>query len=123
MQTNYKIVSSYEYDAISGQYKQINYQNEDYSLVNDFDFANILNATDENLNNNDFISNNDTQSSGYNSHLNNYTHMLNIYTLRFRQGENELPTAKTQNSHKDTMQEKSDEQQNNSLLKDLLNMT
>lgn len=35
MQVNYRTISSYEYDAISGQYKQVDKQIEDYSSSGD----------------------------------------------------------------------------------------
>ncbi|MCW1559069.1 hypothetical protein OLT15_07825, partial [Campylobacter jejuni] len=43
MQVNYRTISSYEYDAISGQYKQV----EDYSSSGNSDFMDILNKADE----------------------------------------------------------------------------
>lgn len=42
MQVSYKTISSYEYDAISGQYKQVDKQVEDYSSTSDSDFMDIL---------------------------------------------------------------------------------
>ncbi len=47
MQVNYRTISSYEYDAISGQYKQVDKQVEDYSSSGNSDFMDILNKADE----------------------------------------------------------------------------
>lgn len=48
MQVSYKTISSYEYDAISGQYKQVDKQVEDYSSTSDSDFMDILSKLEEN---------------------------------------------------------------------------
>lgn len=84
MQVSYKTISSYEYDAISGQYKQVDKQVEDYSSTSDSDFMDILSkleensgisSTEENLQNN-------TQSS--NSNSSQYAQMSSMYAYRFR---------------------------------------
>ncbi|EAH4472491.1 hypothetical protein CYA32_07760 [Campylobacter coli] len=123
MQVSYKTISSYEYDAISGQYKQVDKQVEDYSSTSDSDFIDILSkleensgisSTEENLQNN-------TQSS--NSNFSQYAQMSSMYAYRFRQNEGEL-SLKTQSVsvHNDLLNQNANGQnKDSSLLGDLLN--
>ncbi|EKA0235899.1 hypothetical protein OJ892_001074 [Campylobacter coli] len=123
MQVNYRTISSYEYDAISGQYKQVDKQVEDYSSTSDSDFIDILSkleensgisSTEENLQNN-------TQSS--NSNFSQYAQMSSMYAYRFRQNEGEL-SLKTQSVsvHNDLLNQNANGQnKDSSLLGDLLN--
>ncbi|EAC1312604.1 hypothetical protein LSE36_001388 [Campylobacter coli] len=123
MQVSYKTISSYEYDAISGQYKQVDKQVEDYSSTSDSDFMDILSkleensgisSTEENLQNN-------TQSS--NSNSSQYAQMSSMYAYRFRQNEGEL-SLKTQSVsvHNDLLNQNANGQnKDSSLLGDLLN--
>ncbi|EPU0101674.1 hypothetical protein ACVT30_001938, partial [Campylobacter coli] len=104
MQVSYKTISSYEYDAISGQYKQVDKQVEDYSSTSDSDFMDILSkleensgisSTEENLQNN-------TQSS--NSNSSQYAQMSSMYAYRFRQNEGELSLkAQSASVHNDLL--------------------
>ncbi|EAK6755074.1 hypothetical protein E5T72_06825 [Campylobacter coli] len=123
MQVSYKTISSYEYDAISGQYKQVDKQVEDYSSTSDSDFMDILSkleensgisSTEENLQNN-------TQSS--NSNSSQYAQMSSMYAYRFRQNEGEL-SLKVQSAsvHNDLLNQNANGQnKDSSLLGDLLN--
>lgn len=123
MQVSYKTISSYEYDAISGQYKQVDKQVEDYSSTSDSDFMDILSkleensgisSTEENLQNN-------TQSS--NSNSSQYAQMSSMYAYRFRQNEGEL-SLKDQSAsvHNDLLNQNANGQnKDSSLLGDLLN--
>ncbi|EAK6835617.1 hypothetical protein DKO00_05405 [Campylobacter coli] len=123
MQVSYKIISSYEYDAISGQYKQVDKQVEDYSSTSDSDFMDILSkleensgisSTEENLQNN-------TQSS--NSNSSQYAQMSSMYAYRFRQNEGELSLkAQSASVHNDLLNQNANGQnKDSSLLGDLLN--
>lgn len=123
MQVSYKTISSYEYDAISGQYKQVDKQVEDYSSTSDSDFMDILSkleensgisSTEENLQNN-------TQSS--NSNSSQYAQMSSMYAYRFRQNESELSLkAQSASVHNDLLNQNANGQnKDSSLLGDLLN--
>ncbi|EKJ0125916.1 hypothetical protein PB682_000700 [Campylobacter coli] len=123
MQVSYKTISSYEYDAINGQYKQVDKQVEDYSSTSDSDFMDILSkleensgisSTEENLQNN-------TQSS--NSNSSQYAQMSNMYAYRFRQNEGELSLkAQSASVHNDLLNQNANGQnKDSSLLGDLLN--
>ena len=123
MQVSYKTISSYEYDAISGQYKQVDKQVEDYSSTSDSDFMDILSkleensgisSTEENLQNN-------TQSS--NSNSSQYAQMSSMYAYRFRQNEGELSLkAQSASVHNDPLNQNANGQnKDSSLLGDLLN--
>ncbi|EAL2662268.1 hypothetical protein A0R35_05815 [Campylobacter coli] len=123
MQVSYKTISSYEYDAISGQYKQVDKQVEDYSSTSDSDFMDILSkleensgisSTEENLQNN-------TQSS--NSNSSQYAQMSSMYAYRFRQNEGELSLkAQSVSVHNDLLNQNANGQnKDSSLLGDLLN--
>ena len=123
MQVSYKTIISYEYDAISGQYKQVDKQVEDYSSTSDSDFMDILSkleensgisSTEENLQNN-------TQSS--NSNSSQYAQMSSMYAYRFRQNEGELSLkAQSASVHNDLLNQNANGQnKDSSLLGDLLN--
>ncbi|HHW4062397.1 TPA: hypothetical protein ACUU7D_001466 [Campylobacter coli] len=123
MQVSYKTISSYEYDAISGQYKHVDKQVEDYSSTSDSDFMDILSkleensgisSTEENLQNN-------TQSS--NSNSSQYAQMSSMYAYRFRQNEGELSLkAQSASVHNDLLNQNANGQnKDSSLLGDLLN--
>ncbi|EKZ8829002.1 hypothetical protein RFA86_000273 [Campylobacter coli] len=123
MQVSYKTISSYEYGAISGQYKQVDKQVEDYSSTSDSDFMDILSkleensgisSTEENLQNN-------TQSS--NSNSSQYAQMSSMYAYRFRQNEGELSLkAQSASVHNDLLNQNANGQnKDSSLLGDLLN--
>ncbi|EAK7939445.1 hypothetical protein E7Q14_09640 [Campylobacter coli] len=123
MQVSYKTISSYEYDAISGQYKQVDKQVEDYSSTSDSDFMDILSkleensgisSTEENLQDN-------TQSS--NSNSSQYAQMSSMYAYRFRQNEGELSLkAQSASVHNDLLNQNANGQnKDSSLLGDLLN--
>ncbi|EFC32078.1 hypothetical protein OLP40_04965 [Campylobacter jejuni] len=123
MQVNYRMISSYEYDAISGQYKQVGKQVEDYSSSGDSDFMDMLNKVDEKSSKDALNSTSSFQSNTQNSNLSNYAQMSNIYAYRFRQDESELSMrAKSASVHNDLTQQGVNEQnKNNTLLNDLLN--
>ncbi|HDZ5075350.1 TPA: hypothetical protein RTH04_000570 [Campylobacter jejuni] len=123
MQVNYRMISLYEYDAISGQYKQVGKQVEDYSSSGDSDFMDMLNKVDEKSSKDALNSTSSFQSNTQNSNLSNYAQMSNIYAYRFRQDESELSMrAKSASVHNDLTQQGVNEQnKNNTLLNDLLN--
>lgn len=123
MQVNYRTISSYEYDAISGQYKQVDKQVEDYSSTSDSDFIDILSKLEENSSTSSAEENlqNNTQSS--NSNSSQYAQMSSMYAYRFRQNEGEL-SLKTQSAsvHNDLLNQNANGQnKDSSLLGDLLN--
>lgn len=123
MQVNYRTISSYEYDAISGQYKQVDKQVEDYSSTSDSDFIDILSKLEENSSTSSTEENlqNNTQSS--NSNSSQYAQMSSMYAYRFRQNEGEL-SLKTQSVsvHNDLLNQNANGQnKDSSLLGDLLN--
>ncbi|ECH3696879.1 hypothetical protein FO198_08565 [Campylobacter coli] len=123
MQVNYRTISSYEYDAISGQYKQVDKQVEDYSSTSDSDFIDILSKLEENSGTSSAEENlqNNTQSS--NSNSSQYAQMSSMYAYRFRQNEGEL-SLKAQNAsvHNDLLNQNANGQnKDSSLLGDLLN--
>lgn len=120
---NYRTISSYEYDAISGQYKQVDKQVEDYSSTSDSDFIDILSKLEENSSTSSTEENlqNNTQSS--NSNFSQYAQMSSMYAYRFRQNEGEL-SLKTQSVsvHNDLLNQNANGQnKDSSLLGDLLN--
>ncbi|EKJ3587019.1 hypothetical protein PIF28_000495 [Campylobacter coli] len=123
MQVSYKTVSSYEYDAISGQYKQVDKQVEDYSSTSDSDFMDILSKLEENSGTSSTEENlqNNTQSS--NSNSSQYAQMSSMYTYRFRQNEGELSLkAQSASVHNDLLNQNANGQnKDSSLLGDLLN--
>lgn len=123
MQVSYKTISSYEYDAISGQYKQVDKQVEDYSSTSDSDFMDILSKLEENLGTSSTEENlqNNTQSS--NSNSSQYAQMSSMYAYRFRQNEGELSLkAQSASVHNDLLNQNANGQnKDSSLLGDLLN--
>ncbi|HIF9959406.1 TPA: hypothetical protein ACX8FT_000469 [Campylobacter coli] len=123
MQVNYRTISSYEYDAISGQYKQVDKQVEDYSSTSDSDFIDILSKLEENSSTSSAEENlqNNTQSS--NSNSSQYAQMSSMYAYRFRQNEGELSLkAQSASVHNDLLNHNANGQnKDSSLLGDLLN--
>ncbi|EDO7480482.1 hypothetical protein GL589_00040 [Campylobacter coli] len=123
MQVSYKTVGSYEYDAISGQYKQVDKQVEDYSSTSDSDFMDILSKLEENSGTSSTEENlqNNTQSS--NSNSSQYAQMSSMYAYRFRQNEGELSLkAQSASVHNDLLNQNANGQnKDSSLLGDLLN--
>ncbi len=123
MQANYRTISSYEYDAISGQYKQVDKQVEDYSSTSDSDFIDILSKLEENSGTSSAEENlqNNTQSS--NSNSSQYAQMSSMYAYRFRQNEGELSLkAQSASVHNDLLNQNANGQnKDSSLLGDLLN--
>ncbi|ECR6749690.1 TPA: hypothetical protein SG266_001514 [Campylobacter coli] len=123
MQVNYRTISSYEYDAISGQYKQVDKQVEDYSSTSDSDFMDILSKLEENSGTSSAEENlqNNTQSS--NSNSSQYAQMSSMYAYRFRQNEGELSLkAQSASVHNDLLNQNANGQnKDSSLLGDLLN--
>lgn len=123
MQVNYRTISSYEYDAISGQYKQVDKQVEDYSSTSDSDFIDILSKLEENSRTSSAEENlqNNTQSS--NSNSSQYAQMSSMYAYRFRQNESELSLkAQSASVHNDLLNQNTNGQnKDSSLLGDLLN--
>ncbi|EAI3898757.1 hypothetical protein YN70_007465 [Campylobacter coli] len=123
MQVNYRTISSYEYDAISGQYKQVDKQVEDYSSTSDSDFMDILSKLEENSGTSSTEENlqNNTQSS--NSNSSQYAQMSSMYAYRFRQNEGELSLkAQSASVHNDLLNQNANGQnKDSSLLGDLLN--
>lgn len=123
MQVNYRTISSYEYDAISGQYKQVDKQVEDYSSTSDSDFIDILSKLEENSGTSSAEENlqNNTQSS--NSNFSQYAQMSSMYAYRFRQNEGELSLkAQSASVHNDLLNQNANGQnKDSSLLGDLLN--
>ncbi|EIU9967039.1 hypothetical protein L7A57_000750 [Campylobacter coli] len=123
MQVNYRTISSYEYDAISGQYKQVDKQVEDYSSTSDSDFIDILSKLEENSGTSSTEENlqNNTQSS--NSNSSQYAQMSSMYAYRFRQNEGELSLkAQSASVHNDLLNQNANGQnKDSSLLGDLLN--
>lgn len=123
MQVNYRTISSYEYDAISGQYKQVDKQVEDYSSTSDSDFIDILSKLEENSGTSSAEENlqNNTQSS--NSNSSQYAQMSSMYAYRFRQNEGELSLkAQSASVHNDLLnQNVNGQNKDSSLLGDLLN--
>ncbi|EGK8165291.1 hypothetical protein LMQ51_001495 [Campylobacter coli] len=123
MQVNYRTISSYEYDAISGQYKQVDKQVEDYSSTSDSDFMDILSKLEENSGTSSAEENlqNNTQSS--NSNSSQYAQMSSMYAYRFRQNEGELSLkAQSTSVHNDLLNQNANGQnKDSSLLGDLLN--
>ncbi|HEA8088208.1 TPA: hypothetical protein RXM96_000905 [Campylobacter coli] len=123
MQVNYRTISSYEYDAISGQYKQVDKQVEDYSSTSDSDFIDILSKLEENSGTSSTEENlqNNTQNS--NSNSSQYAQMSSMYAYRFRQNEGELSLkAQSASVHNDLLNQNANGQnKDSSLLSDLLN--
>ncbi len=125
MQVNYRTISSYEYDAISGQYKQVDKQVEDYSSTSNSDFTDILSklgGDDFGSSNSEQTLQNNTQSSNFNQMPSQYAQMSSVYAYRFRQNEGELSLkAQSASVHNDLLNQNANGQnKENNLLNDLL---
>ncbi|EOZ2161206.1 hypothetical protein ACQQJ8_001691 [Campylobacter coli] len=123
MQVSYKTISSYEYDAISGQYKQVDKQVEDYSSTSDSDFIDILSKLEENSSTSGAEENLQNNTQGSNSNSSQYAQMSSMYAYRFRQNEGELSLkAQSASVHNDLLNQNTNGQnKDSSLLGDLLN--
>lgn len=123
MQVSYKTISSYEYDAISGQYKQVDKQVEDYSSTSDSDFMDILSKLEENSGISSTEENLQNNTQGSNSNSSQYAQMSSMYAYRFRQNEGELSLkAQSASVHNDLLNQNANGQnKDSSLLGDLLN--
>lgn len=125
MQVNYRTIGSYEYDAISGQYKQVDKQVEDYSSTSNSDFTDILGklgGDDFGSSNSEQTLQNNTQSSNFNQMPSQYAQMSSVYAYRFRQNEGELSLkAQSASVHNDLLNQNANGQnKENNLLNDLL---
>ncbi|EMG6304391.1 hypothetical protein V5H48_001227 [Campylobacter coli] len=123
MQVNYRTISSYEYDAISGQYKQVDKQVEDYSSTSDSDFIDILSKLEENSGTSSAEENLQNNAQSSNSNSSQYAQMSSMYAYRFRQNESELSLkAQSASVHNDLLNQNTNGQnKDSSLLGDLLN--
>ncbi|EAJ9149296.1 hypothetical protein B1906_06360 [Campylobacter coli] len=123
MQVNYRTISSYEYDAISGQYKQVDKQVEDYSSTSDSDFIDILSKLEENSGTSSTEENLQNNIQNSNSNSSQYAQMSSMYAYRFRQNEGELSLkAQSASVHNDLLNQNANGQnKDSSLLGDLLN--
>ncbi|ECP8860245.1 hypothetical protein HK932_04335 [Campylobacter coli] len=123
MQVSYKTISSYEYDAISGQYKQVDKQVEDYSSTSDSDFMDILSKLEENSGISSTEENLQNNTQSLNSNSSQYAQMSSMYAYRFRQNEGELSLkAQSASVHNDLLNQNANGQnKDSSLLGDLLN--
>ncbi|TKX28567.1 hypothetical protein [Campylobacter estrildidarum] len=118
MQVNYKTISSYEYDAISGQYKKVDKEVEDYS--SNSDFTSLLDKLGENETSQNLDTQKSDQSSNSNHSPSAYAQMSNMYAYRFRQNEGELSLrSQSASVHNDLLNQDASEQ-NSKLLNDLL---
>lgn len=85
MQTNFKIISSYEYDVSSGVYKQVNKEVEDF-FSNDQSFMDMLsNESDQKQQTSLETQNKITPEKD--STISSYALNSNLYSYRFRQNE------------------------------------
>ncbi|TKX34516.1 hypothetical protein [Campylobacter taeniopygiae] len=117
MQVGYKTISSYEYDAISGQYKKVDKEVEDYS--SNSDFTSLLDRLGENESSQNLDSKINNESSNSNHSLSTYAQNSNVYAYRFRQNEGDLSLrSQSASVHNDLLNQ--NEQKNSSLLNDLL---
>ncbi|MBZ7939403.1 hypothetical protein H2277_06350 [Campylobacter sp. W0014] len=117
MQVSYKTISSYEYDAISGQYKKVDKEVEDYS--SNSDFTSLLDRLSENENSQNLDSKINNENSNSNHSLSTYAQNSNVYAYRFRQNEGDLSLrSQSASVHNDLLNQ--NEQKNSSLLNDLL---
>ncbi|MGH2267414.1 hypothetical protein [Campylobacter taeniopygiae] len=115
MQVSYKTISSYEYDAISGQYKKVDKEVEDYS--SNSDFTSLLDRLGENENSQNLDSKINNENSNHS--LSTYAQNSNVYAYRFRQNEGDLSLrSQSASVHNDLLNQ--NEQKNSSLLNDLL---
>ncbi|EAK0806658.1 hypothetical protein A0X79_05905 [Campylobacter coli] len=123
MQVNYRTISSYEYDAISGQYKQVDKQVEDYFSTSDSDFIDILSKLEENSGTSSTEENLQNNIQNSNSNSSQYAQMSSMYAYRFRQNEGELSLkAQSASVHNDLLNQNANGQnKDSSLLGDLLN--
>lgn len=123
MQVSYKTISSYEYDAISGQYKQVDKQVEDYSSTSDSDFMDILSKLEENSGISSTEENFTKQYPKFKFNSSQYAQMSSMYAYRFRQNEGELSLkAQSASVHNDLLNQNANGQnKDSSLLGDLLN--
>lgn len=96
MQVNYKTISSFEFDALSGTYKKVNKEVEDTS-ASSVDFESLLSAGGEAEKNTDLlskISNGINNLSANNPSQGVFDNMSsNIFAYKFRQNESELIKA------------------------------
>lgn len=100
MQVNYKTISSYEYDSVSGVFKKVDKEVEDTSGSS---FMDMLGGVEQEES--DAVEQSSSSNSSANSaNQSSYANMSNIYAYRFRQNTDELSLkAEQQTNQKDAM--------------------
>lgn len=104
MQTNFKIISSYEYDVSSGVYKQVNKEVEDF-FSNDQSFMDMLsNESDQKQQASLETQNKITPEKD--STISSYALNSNLYSYRFRQNESLQMQSQSSNQNAQNAQNK-----------------
>ncbi|TBR79129.1 hypothetical protein DU473_07375 [Campylobacter novaezeelandiae] len=104
MQTNFKIISSYEYDVSSGVYKQVNKEVEDF-FSNDQSFMDMLsNESDQKQQTSLETQNKITPEKD--STISSYALNSNLYSYRFRQNESLQMQSQSSNQNEQNAQNK-----------------
>lgn len=104
MQTNFKIISSYEYDVSSGVYKQVNKEVEDF-FSNDQSFMDMLsNESDQKQQTSLETQNKITPEKD--STISSYALNSNLYSYRFRQNESLQMQSQSSNQNAQNAQNK-----------------
>lgn len=102
MQVNYKTISSYEYDFVSGVFKEVDKEVEDTSGSNS-SFMDMLGGVDQEESNMGVEQSSSNNSSANSTNQSPYANMSNAYAYRFRQNEEETSLKAQQTNQKDSM--------------------
>ncbi|MBK1964341.1 hypothetical protein JG677_02745 [Campylobacter sp. TTU-622] len=107
MQTNFKIISSYEYDISSGVYKQVNKEVEDFSSSEQQSFMDMLsNESSQNQQNQQTSLETQNKIQENDSTMSSYALNSNLYSYRFRQNEESQIQSQSINQNEQNTQNK-----------------
>lgn len=104
MQTNFKIISSYEYDVSSGVYKQVNKEVEDFFSNNQSFMDMLSNESDQKQQTSLETQNKITPEKD--STISSYALNSNLYSYRFRQNESLQMQSQSSNQNEQNAQNK-----------------
>lgn len=105
MQTNFKIISSYEYDVSSGVYKQVNKEVEDFSSSDQQSFMDMLSNESDQKQQTSLETQNEIPPEK-NSTISSYALNSNLYSYRFRQNESLQMQSQSSNQNEQNTQNK-----------------
>lgn len=102
MQVNYRTISSYEYDSVSGVFKEVDKEVEDTSGSNS-SFMDMLSGVEQEESDMSVEQSNSNNSSANSTNQSPYANMSSAYAYRFRQNEEETSLKAQQTNQKDSM--------------------